>query len=60
FGVGSAQAGQTVPRQLTVHVTDEDGLAADATRTVQVHVTDMSDDDTSPLCRAKPWMCDDA
>jgi hypothetical protein len=40
-------------------VTDEDGLAADATTVVDVHVTDFDADDTSIPCKAKPWLCQD-
>jgi hypothetical protein len=59
FSTGGAGVGSSVVRQLTVNVTDADGLTAQSTRTIQIRVTDMNDDDIPPICRAKPWMCDE-
>ncbi len=59
FSTSGEAVGASVVRQLTVNATDVDGLTAQATRTIQIRVTDMNDDDIPPICRAKPWMCDE-
>jgi hypothetical protein len=59
FSTDGAPARSVVEKTITLHVTDEDGLAADASLTVQIHVVDMVADETPVPCRAKPWLCAD-
>jgi hypothetical protein len=52
------EPGTIVPRHVTVHVSDADGLVQDATATVRLHVVsgDPDDDNHPPICKIKPWL----
>jgi len=56
FAIGGANVGTFMTKNITVSITDEDGLTASAAVTVEIHVTDMSDTTILPICRVKPWL----
>jgi hypothetical protein len=56
FTIGGAQVGAVMTKNVAVSVTDEDGLMASAAFTVEIHVTDMSDETIPAICLVKPWL----
>lgn len=55
FGVGNIVPGQSRLEHIQVNVTDVDGLSAQATLGVSIHMT-SAEDNIPPVCRVKPWL----
>jgi hypothetical protein len=57
FPVQDPEVGQVLQRNVSVQVTDADGLSASASDAVQVHIVSADDDGTQPpICRIHPWL----
>lgn len=61
FDTAGAQVGTVLSRQVSLAVTDQDGLTAEANATLAIHVVpglgrDDLPDDIPPICLRKPWL----
>lgn len=60
FDTSGSSAGDVLARQVSLTVTDQDGLTARAQATVAIHVIpDLAEelpDDVPPICLRKPWL----
>jgi hypothetical protein len=57
FPLHNPTAGQIFSKNVHVQVTDVDGLIAEATATIQIHIVAADlDDGLPPICHVKPWL----
>ena len=57
FPLHNPTVGQVFSKNVHVQVTDVDGLTAEATATVQIHIVPADlDDGLPPICHVKPWL----
>ncbi len=56
FNAASIEPGEVLTKRVEVHVTDRDGLEAQAEKIVRIHGRVLDQDDVPPVCEVKPWL----
>jgi len=55
FNLDQSQPGQIIEKKLSLTVTDEDGLIANAEKIIKIHIS-LDDETLPPICRIKPFL----